>query len=113
MLNGPAPRLAIYRNAKQYSIGELAPIQDGPDASRHVRREIRDHHFSARNERSQTRQESDGDQNAANQFDHAGHPQLRSNWHDLAAERAEQLLSAVECEQHPNDNAEGCIDRIG
>ena len=78
-----------------------------------MHREIRDRHFSARNERSQTRQESDRDQNATNQFDHAGHPQLRSNWHDLAAEHAEQLLSAVECEQHPRDKTEGCIDRVG
>ena len=46
-------------------------------------------------------------------FDHACHPQLRSDGHDLAAERTEQLLGAVECEQHPKTHAEGCIERAG
>jgi L-amino acid N-acyltransferase YncA len=70
-------------------------------------------HFTARDERRQTGEQSYSDQDSTDQLDDAGEPGLRAHLRDAAAEHSEELLGPVEGKQRPDDDSKYGVDWLG
>jgi len=77
--------------------GSLTSIQDWPKASRGVRFEVGDCHFSAGKKSGGPGGKSKRNQRPAKEFNQASHQTFRIVDLGLAAEHTKQLLRAVAC----------------
>ena len=120
----PAPVVASSRNAKQNMTTSSPPLPPScacvwPEARRlaalqrrPVLVEVREGHLAGSDESRYPREQSDDDQQAEDEFDHAGEPERPcSDRHGFSQRPAKQLHRAVQHIQQTEDDPERCLER--
>src|ERR1700747_439283 len=89
---------------------EFTTVADRPEPVRKVLGEVRDSHLAGGDESRWTREQSEGDQDAGDQFDQPGDPYERATGRDGSRWPAEQQGRAVAQEQEPEEDPEQAQD---
>src|SRR5882762_7206763 len=105
---GPAAGCGEIEEHEAVKRGQLAAVEQGPEALSGVRHEIGECHLAGQNERDRPREQPDEQQRAADQLERSREADQREQRRRAGHRRgeAEQLLRAVRHEEKRGDNAQ-------